>query len=56
MLSQLAERRVPYVSILTNPTTGGVSASFAMLGDAILAEPGTPVVAMQVLVATGPAV
>ena len=40
MLSQLAERRIPYVSILTNPTTGGVSASFAMLGDAILAEPG----------------
>jgi acetyl-CoA carboxylase carboxyl transferase subunit beta len=40
MLSQLAERRVPYVSILTNPTTGGVSASFAMLGDAIVAEPG----------------
>ena len=43
MLSQLAERRVPYVSILTNPTTGGVSASFAMLGDAILAEPGAVV-------------
>jgi acetyl-CoA carboxylase carboxyl transferase subunit beta len=40
MLSQLAERRIPYVSILTNPTTGGVSASFAMLGDAIIAEPG----------------
>lgn len=40
VLGQLAERRVPYVSILTNPTTGGVSASFAMLGDAILAEPG----------------
>lgn len=40
MLSQLAERRLPYVSILTNPTTGGVSASYAMLGDAILAEPG----------------
>jgi acetyl-CoA carboxylase carboxyl transferase subunit beta len=39
-LSQLAERRIPYVSILTNPTTGGVSASYAMLGDAILAEPG----------------
>ena len=36
MLSELAERRVPYVSILTNPTTGGVSASFAMLGDAII--------------------
>jgi acetyl-CoA carboxylase carboxyl transferase subunit beta len=40
MLSQLHERRIPYVSILTNPTTGGVSASYAMLGDAILAEPG----------------
>jgi acetyl-CoA carboxylase carboxyl transferase subunit beta len=40
LLSQLAERRLPYVSILTNPTTGGVSASYAMLGDAILAEPG----------------
>jgi acetyl-CoA carboxylase carboxyl transferase subunit beta len=40
ILSQLAERRLPYVSILTNPTTGGVSASYAMLGDAILAEPG----------------
>ena len=40
VLAQLAERRIPYVSILTNPTTGGVSASFAMLGDAIIAEPG----------------
>lgn len=40
LLSQLGERRIPYVSILTNPTMGGVSASFAMLGDAILAEPG----------------
>ena len=40
LLAQVAERRIPYVSILTNPTTGGVSASFAMLGDAILAEPG----------------
>jgi acetyl-CoA carboxylase carboxyl transferase subunit beta len=40
LLSQLAERRIPYVSILTNPTTGGVSASYAMLGDAVLAEPG----------------
>jgi acetyl-CoA carboxylase carboxyl transferase subunit beta len=40
VLSQLAERRIPYVSILVNPTMGGVSASFAMLGDAILAEPG----------------
>ncbi len=40
VLSQLGERRIPYVSILTNPTTGGVSASYAMLGDAIIAEPG----------------
>ena len=40
VLAMLAERRIPYVSILTNPTTGGVSASYAMLGDAILAEPG----------------
>ena len=43
ILSQLAERGIPYVSILTNPTTGGVSASYAMLGDAILAEPGAVV-------------
>lgn len=40
MLSMLAARRIPYISILTNPTTGGVSASYAMLGDAIIAEPG----------------
>jgi acetyl-CoA carboxylase carboxyl transferase subunit beta len=40
VLSQLAERRIPYISILTNPTTGGVSASYAMLGDIIIAEPG----------------
>jgi acetyl-CoA carboxylase carboxyl transferase subunit beta len=40
MLAQLGERRIPYISVLTNPTTGGVSASYAMLGDAILAEPG----------------
>lgn len=43
VLAQLSERRVPFVSILTNPTTGGVSASYAMLGDAILAEPGAVV-------------
>jgi acetyl-CoA carboxylase carboxyl transferase subunit beta len=43
MLSQLAERRIPYISVVTNPTTGGVSASFAMLGDAIVAEPGAVV-------------
>src|SRR3982074_460730 len=40
VLAQLSERRLPYIAILTNPTTGGVSASYAMLGDAIIAEPG----------------
>ena len=40
ILAQLAERRIPYIAVLTNPTTGGVSASYAMLGDAIVAEPG----------------
>ncbi|MFQ5449091.1 MAG: acetyl-CoA carboxylase, carboxyltransferase subunit beta [Nitrospinaceae bacterium] len=39
-LRNLSEHKVPYISILTDPTTGGVSASFAMLGDIILAEPG----------------
>lgn len=39
-LRQLAQARIPYVSLLTDPTTGGVSASFAMLGDVNLAEPG----------------
>jgi acetyl-CoA carboxylase carboxyl transferase subunit beta len=38
-LARLREARIPYVSVLTDPTTGGVSASIAMLGDAILAEP-----------------
>ena len=38
-LRRLSDEGVPYVSILTDPTTGGVSASFAMLGDVILAEP-----------------
>jgi acetyl-CoA carboxylase carboxyl transferase subunit beta len=40
VIAELADRRVPFVSILTNPTTGGVSASYAMQGDVILAEPG----------------
>jgi acetyl-CoA carboxylase carboxyl transferase subunit beta len=40
VLAMLADRRIPYISILTNPTMGGVSASYAVLGDAILAEPG----------------
>jgi len=39
-LSNLAKERLPYISILTDPTMGGVSASFAMLGDIVLAEPG----------------
>lgn len=39
-LKQLAEARVPYISMLTDPTTGGVTASFAMLGDINMAEPG----------------
>ncbi|HEY0754206.1 MAG TPA: acetyl-CoA carboxylase, carboxyltransferase subunit beta [Ktedonobacteraceae bacterium] len=39
-LAQLSEAGLPYISLLTNPTTGGVTASFAMLGDIILAEPG----------------
>ena len=38
-LARLAETRLPYISVLTNPTTGGVTASFAMLGDFNLAEP-----------------
>ena len=38
-LSMLAKAKVPYISLLTDPTTGGVSASFAMLGDLNIAEP-----------------
>jgi len=38
-LSQLAEKGLPYVSMLTDPTTGGITASFAMLGDINIAEP-----------------
>lgn len=39
-LQKLAEARIPFVSLLTDPTTGGVSASFAMLGDVNIAEKG----------------
>lgn len=39
-LARLAEKKLPYISILTNPTMAGVMASFASLGDVILAEPG----------------
>jgi acetyl-CoA carboxylase carboxyl transferase subunit beta len=38
-LAHLAESRIPYISILADPTTGGVTASYAMLGDVIIAEP-----------------
>src|SRR5215813_3346530 len=38
-LAALDEARLPFISVLTDPTTGGVTASFAMLGDVILAEP-----------------
>ncbi len=39
-LTQLADAKIPYISLMTDPTTGGVSASFAMLGDLNIAEPG----------------
>lgn len=38
-LTRLGERSIPFISVLTDPTMGGVSASFAMLGDVIIAEP-----------------
>ena len=38
-LTDLAERRLPFISVLTDPTMGGVSASFAMIGDVVIAEP-----------------
>lgn len=40
VLAEQQQASIPFISILTNPTTGGVSASYAMQGDAILAEPG----------------
>ena len=39
-LGRLADAKVPYISLMTDPTTGGVTASFAMLGDLNIAEPG----------------
>lgn len=39
VVERLGERRIPYISILTDPTMGGVSASFAFLGDIVIAEP-----------------
>jgi acetyl-CoA carboxylase carboxyl transferase subunit beta len=40
VLAQLHEAGLPYISVITDPTTGGVTASYAMLGDVNLAEPG----------------
>ncbi len=39
-ITQLAERKLPFITLLTDPTMGGVSASFAFMGDVVLAEPG----------------
>jgi acetyl-CoA carboxylase carboxyl transferase subunit beta len=39
-LARMDDQKIPYISVLTNPTTGGVTASFAMLGDLNIAEPG----------------
>ncbi|MFA7282308.1 MAG: acetyl-CoA carboxylase, carboxyltransferase subunit beta [Sterolibacterium sp.] len=39
-VSRLARQRLPFITLLTNPTTGGVSASFAFIADVVLAEPG----------------
>jgi len=39
-LTQLSAERLPFISVLTDPTMGGVSASFAMIGDVVIAEPG----------------
>lgn len=39
-ISRLNKKNIPYISVLTNPTSGGVSASFAMMGDINIAEPG----------------
>jgi len=38
-LTDLAQRGLPFISVLTDPTTGGVSASYAMIGDVVIAEP-----------------
>ncbi len=39
MLTKLSEKKLPFISVLTDPTTGGVSASFAFMGDIVIAEP-----------------
>ncbi len=40
ILTRLSQARLPFISILTDPTMGGVSASFAFIGDVVIAEPG----------------
>lgn len=40
ILTKLAKKKLPFISVLTDPTMGGVSASFAFLGDVVMAEPG----------------
>lgn len=40
ILTKLADKKLPFISLLTDPTMGGVSASFAFLGDVVMAEPG----------------
>src|SRR3989454_12172206 len=42
-LARLRMRGVPFISLMTDPTTGGVAASLAMLGDVVLAEPGAQI-------------
>src|SRR5437764_10326117 len=42
-LMKLDEAKLPYISIMTDPTTGGVTASYAMLGDLNIAEPGAQI-------------
>jgi acetyl-CoA carboxylase carboxyl transferase subunit beta len=39
MLTRLSEKKLPFISVLTDPTMGGVSASFAFMGDVVIAEP-----------------
>jgi acetyl-CoA carboxylase carboxyl transferase subunit beta len=39
-LTQLSAEKLPFISVLTDPTMGGVSASFALIGDVVIAEPG----------------
>src|SRR5262249_37804110 len=39
-LTQLSAEQLPFISVLTDPTMGGVSASFALIGDVVIAEPG----------------